>query len=75
MVINGDLVLNNGQPGDCVHFAKLIAPLLEADISVHLTMGNHDNRDVFQTVLNSEQNNNTPVKSKHVAVVRTAKSS
>lgn len=72
VVINGDLALNDGQPGDYVHFAKLIAPLLEADIPVHLTMGNHDNRDVFQTVLNSEQKNNTPVKSKHVAVVRTA---
>ncbi len=71
VVINGDLALNDGQPSDYVHFAKLIAPLRAAGIPVHLTMGNHDNRDVFYSVLNSEKNKETPVTSKHVAVVRT----
>lgn len=72
VVINGDLALNNGQPGDYTHFAKLIAPLREAGIPVHLTMGNHDDRDVFHKVLNSEKHKDTPVASKHVGVVQTA---
>lgn len=73
VVINGDLALNNGQPGDYAHFAKLIAPLREAGIPVHLTMGNHDDRDVFHDVLRSEKNEAAPVASKHVSVVRTAR--
>ncbi len=51
VIINGDLALNDGQAGDYEHFAKLIAPLRDADIPVHLTLGNHDNRDVFYKVM------------------------
>ncbi len=72
VVINGDLALSNGQPGDYTHFAKLIAPLREAGIPVHLTMGNHDDRDVFYQVLSAEKPATAPVASKHVGVVQTA---
>jgi 3',5'-cyclic-AMP phosphodiesterase len=73
VVINGDLALNNGQAGDYTHFAKLIAPLREAGIPVHLTMGNHDDRSVFYDVLKSEKQADAPVASKHVGLVQTAK--
>lgn len=69
VVINGDLALSNGQPGDYAHFARLIAPLRQAGIPVHLTLGNHDDRDVFHEVLKSEKVAAPPVMSKHVAVV------
>lgn len=71
VIINGDLALNDGQPGDYTHFAKLIEPLREAEIPVHLTMGNHDNRDVFYDVLKQEKHRESPVESKHVGVVQT----
>lgn len=32
VLINGDLALKDGQPGDYRHFATLIAPLREAEI-------------------------------------------
>ena len=73
VVINGDLALNNGQPGDYTRFAKLIAPLREAGIPVHLTMGNHDDRAVFYEVLKTEKHENTLAASKHLGVVQTAK--
>ena len=47
VLINGDLALRDGQPGDYRHLAKLIRPLQEAKIDMHLTLGNHDERDVF----------------------------
>lgn len=73
VIINGDLALNDGQPGDYTHFAKLIEPLREAGIPVHLTMGNHDNRDVFHEVLKLEKPEDSPVASKHVGLVQTAR--
>lgn len=72
VVINGDLALNSGLPDDYTHFAKLIAPLREAGIPVHLSMGNHDDRDVFYQVLTAEKPATTAVASKHVGVVQTA---
>lgn len=71
VLINGDLALRDGQPGDYRHFAKLIRPLREAKIDTHLTLGNHDERDVFYSVMQEEQPETPPVKSKHISVVQT----
>lgn len=73
VIINGDLALNNGQPDDYTHFARLISPLREAAIPVHLSMGNHDDRDVFYQVLTAEKPVTAAVASKHVGVVQTAR--
>ncbi len=71
LVINGDLALRDGQPGDYRHLAKLLQPLAEAKVETHLTMGNHDNREVFYEVLREQRQAMPPVKSRHVAVVET----
>ncbi len=71
VLINGDLALRDGQPGDYRHLAKLIRPLQEAKIDMHLTLGNHDERDVFYSVMQEEQPEAPPVKSKHISVVQT----
>lgn len=71
VLINGDLALKDGQPGDYRHFAKLIHPLHEAKIETHLTLGNHDDREVFYKVMKVEQPDNPPVKSRHISVVQT----
>jgi len=72
VVINGDLALKDGKPGDYEHFARLIAPLREAGVPLHLTMGNHDDRAVFYDVLKSERPDSPVVESKHVGVVNLA---
>ena len=69
VVINGDLSLIDGRPGDYEHFARLIAPLREAGMPVHLTLGNHDNREVFFQVLQGEKAAKPPVVTRHVGVV------
>ncbi len=71
VLINGDLALYDGQPGDYRHFAKLIRPLQDAKISLHLTLGNHDNRQTFYDVMKEEQPENPVVKSRHISVVKT----
>jgi 3',5'-cyclic AMP phosphodiesterase CpdA len=50
----------------------LIAPLRDAGVSLHLTMGNHDDRAVFYEVLKNEKPESPAVESKHVGVVKLA---
>lgn len=71
VLINGDLALNDGHPGDYRHFAKLIAPLRDAGVDLHLTLGNHDSREVFYSVLSDEQPETAAVESRHISVVET----
>jgi Icc-related predicted phosphoesterase len=71
VLINGDLALKDGQPGDYRHFDRLIAPLREAQIDTHLTLGNHDNRETFYDVLRTERPDDPPVVSRHISVVQT----
>jgi len=71
VLINGDLALHDGQPGDYQHFAKLIRPLRTAKIDLHLTLGNHDNRKVFYEVLKEERSDSPAVESRHISIVET----
>ena len=66
VIINGDLALKDGRRGDYERFAKLIAPLREAGLPLHLTMGNHDDRAVFYDVLKQDA---SAVESKHLSLV------
>lgn len=72
VIMNGDLALKDGQRGDYEHFVRLIAPLRDAGVSLHLTMGNHDDRAVFYDVLKNEKPESPAVESKHVGVVKLA---
>lgn len=69
--INGDLALRDGQAEDYELFAKLIRPLRDGGIPVHLTLGNHDERDVFYRVLAAEKPAQPVVASRHVGIVET----
>ncbi len=71
VLINGDLALKDGQPGDYRHFAKLIEPLQKAKINLHLTLGNHDHREVFYEVMQEQRPQEPVVESRHIAVVQT----
>ncbi len=72
VIINGDLALKDGQPGDYRHLARLLQPLHDAGIEVHLTLGNHDNRAAFLDVLESRALEKVAfVASKYISVVDT----
>ena len=71
VLINGDLALKDGQPGDYTHFAKLIAPLQKSNVDLHLTLGNHDHREVFYDVMQTQRPEKPVVESRHISVVKT----
>lgn len=71
VLINGDLALRDGQPGDYRHLAKLLRPLRAAGLALHLTLGNHDDRDVFYGMLREESRNDSPIQSRHIGIVET----
>lgn len=54
VAVVGDLALKNGRPGDYAQFLKLVAPLRQRGIPVHLTLGNHDDRGPLREALKVE---------------------
>lgn len=71
VVINGDCAYLKGLRGDYENLARLLDPLLEAGLPVHLTMGNHDDRGPFYEVLADHQPERPPVDGQHVAILET----
>lgn len=51
VVINGDLALKNGRPGDYATLMDVLAPLRKAGIPIHLALGNHDDRGAFRAAV------------------------
>ncbi len=71
--INGDCAVLKGLAEDYATFSSLIAPLREAGLPLHLTLGNHDDRDVFRTALKDAVPAAPPLASKHVSIVEGAR--
>ena len=71
--VNGDCAFLSGLAEDYATFSKLIAPLREAGMPLHLTLGNHDDRDVFWSALKNAKPAAPPLASKHVSVVEGAR--
>ncbi|MDG2131398.1 MAG: metallophosphoesterase [Fuerstiella sp.] len=45
MIVNGDCALSNGKEAEYKQFLRLVEPIRSAGITVHVTIGNHDNRE------------------------------
>ena len=72
VIIDGDCAFNEGLRGDYDLFAKLLTPLVEAKIPIHMTMGNHDDRGPFFQALSEFQTDQALVENKHVGLVESA---
>lgn len=68
VVIAGDCAYNSGESGDYRTLMDLLAPLESARLPLHLTLGNHDHRQRFWSVL-ADRPQRTAVEGRHVAVV------
>jgi hypothetical protein len=68
--INGDCAYLEGEAGDYDAFADLLKPLGRWGLPVHMTMGNHDNRERFWTALN-EKGKSRPLEGRQISVVET----
>jgi hypothetical protein len=69
VVIDGDLALKNGQPGDYATLLGLLDPLRRAGMPIHMGLGNHDDRAHFRAALESRPAGDDTVLDKHVTVV------
>lgn len=69
MVVNGDIALQDGQPGDYGSLAGLLEPFIAAKLPMHFTLGNHDNREEFCKALPALAPKEHPVEGKLARVV------
>jgi len=69
VIVNGDCAAVEGLRGDYDTFATLLAPLRDAGLPIHLTMGNHDDRGPFFEAFAQARPAMPPVDGKHVSVV------
>lgn len=71
VLFNGDCALQKGTREDYVTFTDCIRPLVDAGHSLHMTMGNHDERGAFYEVLKDQKPDRSAVESKHVSMIET----
>ncbi len=71
--VNGDCAMLKGLAEDYTTFSALVAPLREAGLPLHLTLGNHDDRDIFRTSLKAAIPAAPPLASRHVSIVEGAR--
>lgn len=69
LLVNGDLSLLDGQPGDYQLLAEMMNTVTGAEIPVHLSLGNHDHRENFWQAIASQKAAQLPVASRQVTVV------
>lgn len=69
VIINGDCAYLKGLPADYANLARCVAPLSEAGLPLHVTMGNHDDRGPLYAALEAQKPQRPLVESKHVAVI------
>lgn len=69
--VTGDCAYDSGQAGDYATFASLLKPLREEGMPVHLTLGNHDNRERFWDALTEEKAAKRPLADRQAALLPT----
>jgi len=69
LIVNGDCAQDHGLAGDYTTFIGLLQPALDIGVPIHLTLGNHDAREVFWETLKDTRPATPPVAGKHVSVV------
>lgn len=72
LFVNGDLALDSGEKGDYATFVELMKPLRMAGIDLHLTMGNHDDREKFWDGCWELTTNKKLMPLKHLGVITSA---
>lgn len=71
VIVNGDLAFKSGQPADYATFGRLIEPL-RALAPVHLSLGNHDEREHFWSAFPHDAAKLKAVPQKQAAVFASA---
>ena len=72
--VNGDCAFGSGDfgvgtPEDYVLFVDLVRPLREAGLPVHVSIGNHDDRDILWDAIPAEDGQKEAVDDRHITVL------
>jgi 3',5'-cyclic AMP phosphodiesterase CpdA len=68
-LINGDCAYLDGKRREYELFFELVRPLAETGIPIHLTLGNHDDREHIWAAMPFDARRNDAVKDRHVSIV------
>ncbi len=68
----GDCAYGSGEKGDYATLTELLRPLQAGKLSLHLALGNHDQRENFWEALEQGKSGKRPVVDRHVAMVSTS---
>lgn len=71
VIINGDCAFSRGLVGDYKTLSGALQRLVDADVPIHMTMGNHDDRQPFYEAFAEQQVDNPLVDGKHVSILAT----
>ncbi len=71
VIINGDCAYAKGLPGDYATLRKALRRLTDAGLPIHMTMGNHDDREPFYAAFADQRADDAVVDGKHVSVLST----
>jgi Icc protein len=69
VIVNGDCAYQTGESGDYATFLEPIKTMREAGLPIHLTLGNHDNRERFWHAIPPDHGEDKPVEHRHVAII------
>ncbi|HUA65510.1 MAG TPA: metallophosphoesterase [Alphaproteobacteria bacterium] len=67
--VTGDCAYDDGETGDYATFANLLGPLGANGMPLHLTLGNHDNRERFWDALTAERTAKRPLEDKQAMML------
>jgi 3',5'-cyclic AMP phosphodiesterase CpdA len=69
--ITGDCAYNSGLVADYAHVTDLLELIRKDETPIHLTLGNHDNRERFWDALKHEKAAKRPLADRQVALIKT----
>jgi 3',5'-cyclic AMP phosphodiesterase CpdA len=67
--VNGDCAVTKGLAEDYATFTTLFASTREAGFPIHLTLGNHDDREVFWSAIRDAKPAAPPIASRQASIV------
>jgi 3',5'-cyclic AMP phosphodiesterase CpdA len=71
IIVTGDFAYDQGLPEDYRNLKTLVTPYLDAEIPVHVSLGNHDNLDNFYGAFSESKKEVPLVSSENVAILET----
>ena len=71
VIINGDAANTRGLPGEYGLLSWILRPISAAGIPIHITMGNHDDREPFYSIMREMKPEEPILEGRHISIIET----